>query len=302
MLKSLIQEKYENQHKEHQYTDLIKDLLENGSLVQGRNGNTLCSIGCGMHFSLENNSIPILTTKKVAVKTCLKELIWFISAHTNNQLLNDQKVHIWDLNGTREFLDSRGLTENKQNDLGPIYGHQWRHFNAQYKDCHTDYTNQGVDQLQKVIDDLKNPETRYSRRHIVCAWNPCQLDEMALPPCHVLFQFHVTQGNKLSCTLYQRSGDVGLGVPFNIFSYSALTHLIAKHCGLEPYEFVYFLGNAHIYEDHIDALKEQVKNEPYPFPTMTIKEVKENINDYEYTDFEIHDYVCHQKVKMSMVQ
>ena len=302
MLKSLIQEKYENQHKENQYTDLIKDLLESGSLVQGRNGNTLCSIGCGMHFSLENNSIPILTTKKVAVKTCLKELIWFISAHTNNQLLNDQKVHIWDLNGTREFLDSRGLTENKQNDLGPIYGHQWRHFNAQYKDCHTDYTNQGVDQLQKVIDDLKNPETRYSRRHIVCAWNPCQLDEMALPPCHVLFQFHVTQGNKLSCTLYQRSGDVGLGVPFNIFSYSALTHLIAKHCGLEPYEFVYFLGNAHIYEDHIDALKEQVKNEPYPFPTMTIKEVKENINDYEYTDFEIHDYVCHQKVKMSMVQ
>ena len=128
---------------------MIKDLLENGSLVQGRNGNTLCSIGCGMHFSLENNSIPILTTKKVAVKTCLKELIWFIRAHTDNTLLNEKKVHIWDLNGTREFLDSRGLTKNAENDLGPIYGHQWRHFNAEYKDCHQDYSNQGVDQLQK---------------------------------------------------------------------------------------------------------------------------------------------------------
>lgn len=302
MLKNLIKEKYEGKHKEHQYIDLIKDIIKYGTLVDARNGNTLCSIGCGMHFSLENNSIPILTTKKVAVKTCLKELIWFIRGHTNNELLKKQKVHIWDLNATREFLDSRGLVNNPENDLGPVYGHQWRHFNAQYEGCHHDYSGQGIDQLQKVIDQLKHPETRYSRRHIVCAWNPCQLDEMALPPCHVLFQFHVTQGNKLSCTLYQRSGDVGLGVPFNIFSYSAFTHLIAHHCDLEPYEFIYFLGNAHVYEGHIDALNEQVKKEPFPFPTIRIKTKKENINDYELEDFEINDYKCHEKVKMDMVQ
>ena len=302
MLKTLVKNSYKNKHPEYQYIDLINDIIENGGVVDARNGNTLCSIGAAMHFSLENNSIPILTTKKVAIKTCLKELLWFIRGQTNNEILKKQNVRIWDLNATREFLDSRGLFDNEENDLGPIYGHQWRHFNASYTNCHDDYNNKGIDQLEKVINDLKNPKTRYSRRHIVCAWNPCQLDEMALPPCHVLFQFHVTQDDKLSCTLYQRSGDVGLGVPFNIFSYSAFTHLIAHHCGLKPYEFIYFLGNAHIYENHVDALKEQVTKTPYEFPTISINSIKENINDYELNDFEINNYVCHEKVKMDMVQ
>ena len=132
--------------------------------------------------------------------------------------------------------------------------------------------------------------------------NPCQIDEMALPPCHVLFQFHVTQQNKLSCTLYQRSGDVGLGVPFNILSYSALTHLIAKHCDLEPYEFIYYLGNTHIYKEHVDALKEQIKRKPYDFPTINIKEKREDINDYILEDFEINNYKSHNTIKMNMNQ
>ena len=136
--------------------------------------------------------------------------------------------------------------------------------------CDSDYNGEGVDQLAQIIESLKNPATRTSRRMIMSAWNPCQLDQMALPPCHILCQFNVSDGNKLSCSLYQRSGDIGLGVPFNIASYSTLTHLLAKHCDLEAYEFVYFLGNAHIYQDHIDPLKEQLKREPYEFPIMTV--------------------------------
>ena len=299
MLKTLVKKSYK--HEEEQYLELIKDLFENSSIENGRNGDTFCSIGSAMYFSLENNKIPILTTKKVAMKTCLKELLWFIKGQTNNKLLKEQKVHIWDLNGTKEFLESRGLSY-EEDDLGPVYGHQWRFFNAPYTSCHEDYTNKGIDQLEKVIQDLKNPETRSSRRHIISAWNPCQLDEMALPPCHVLFQFHVTHGNKLSCSLYQRSGDVGLGVPFNIISYAAFTILIAKHCDLEPYEFIYYLGNTHIYKEHEEALRKQITREPYPFPTMQIREKRQNINDYVLDDFEIKDYQYHESIKMNMNQ
>lgn len=297
MLKNIIQQ--QNIHPENQYLNLIEELLQEGNLETGRNGNTYCNIGSAMYFSLENNTIPILTTKKVAVKTCLKELLWFIRGNTNNELLTQHGVHIWDANASEEFLKSRNL-EYQQGDLGPVYGHQWRFFNAKYKDCHENYSGQGIDQLQSVINDLKDPEKRFSRRHVISAWNPCQLDEMALPPCHVLFQFHVTRKNKLSCTLYQRSGDVGLGVPFNILSYSALTCLIAKHCGLEPYEFIYYLGNTHIYEEHVDSLKEQIKRTPFEFPKLNIKEVRENIDDYELDDFVITDYKYHEKIKMKM--
>lgn len=286
-------------HHEDQYLNLIKDLLNEGSFEEGRNGKNICGIGSAMYFSLENNEIPILTTKKVAVKTCLKELLWFIKGKTDNKSLKEEGVNIWNANASKEFLRSRNL-DYEEDDLGPVYGHQWRHFNGTYKSCRDDYTGVGVDQLQKVIDDLMNPETRYSRRHVVSAWNPCQIDEMALPPCHVLFQFHVTRGNKLSCSIYQRSGDVGLGVPFNIFSYSALTCLIANHCKLEPYELLYFLGNAHIYQEHIDGLKEQIKRKPYQFPSCRIKTRRKNIDDYELDDFIISNYQYHQQIKMQM--
>ena len=299
MLKRIVKEKYI--HPEEQYLQLIRDIIQDGSEFDGRNGNTICNIGNAMYFSLDNNCIPILTTKKVAVKTCMKELLWFIQGKTDNAILQDQNVHIWDLNAEKEFLERSGLSY-AENDLGPIYGHQWRHFNATYKDCHTDYTNQGIDQLSQVIENLKNPETRYSRRHIVSAWNPCQIKEMALPPCHVMFQFHVTEGDKLSCTLYQRSCDIGLGVPFNIMSYSLLTHLIAHHCGLVAHEFVYFMGNSHIYKDHIEPLKEQVQRKPYEFPRVAINTKRDNIDDYVIEDFTILDYQYHKSIQMKMVQ
>tara|TARA_R110002012_G_scaffold300571_2_gene500442 strand:+ start:3795 stop:4694 length:900 start_codon:yes stop_codon:yes gene_type:complete len=299
MLKNVVKKLYT--HEEEQYLQLIKDLLENGSLEKGRNGNTICGIGSAMYFSLEDNKIPILTTKKVAMKTCIKELLWFIQGHTNNKLLKEQNVHIWDLNGTKSFLESRNLSY-EEDDLGPVYGHQWRHFNASYGSCDDDYSEKGVDQLDRVLKDLKNPETRSSRRHVISAWNPCQIDKMALPPCHVLFQFHVTNGNQLSCSLYQRSGDVGLGVPFNIMSYAAFTILVAKHCDLEPLEFIYYLGNAHIYEEHKEALETQIQREPVPFPSLHIKEKRDNINDYTIDDFKVEDYQYHASIKMKMNQ
>jgi thymidylate synthase len=289
------------QHDEYQYLNLLNDILENGVMEKGRNGNTLSVFGSAMHFSLENGKMPILTTKKTAWKTCLKELLWFIRGDTNNEHLQSEGVHIWDGNGSREFLDSRGLVNNRVGDLGPIYGHQWRHFNADYKNCDTDYSGQGVDQLQEIIDTLKNPETRTSRRMVMTAWNPCKSNEMALPPCHILCQFNVTDGNKLSCSMYQRSNDECCGTPFNIASYSFLTHLLAKHCGLEAYEFLYFKGNCHIYEDHIEGAKLQLQRDPHPFPTLSIKYIRDNISDYKVEDFEIHDYQHHPHIKFEMI-
>ncbi len=289
-----------DKHEEYQYISLIQDIINSGELIKGRNGNTLTVCGGTMHFTLENNIIPLLTTKRVAWKTCLKELLWFIRGSTSNNELRTQNVHIWDGNASREFLNSRNLHHLPENDLGPVYGHQWRHFNAKYEGCDANYDKKGVDQLQNIIDILKNPDERHSRRMVMSAWNPCQLDEMALPPCHILVQFHVTQQNKLSCSLYQRSGDIGLGVPFNIASYSFLTHLIAKHCGLEAYEFFYHIGNCHIYDDHIHALQTQIQREPMQFPTVHVKTIHDTLEEYQFNDFEINDYVCHKKVKMEM--
>jgi len=286
-------------HDENQYLNLIKDIINEGSLIEGRNGNTLAVFGSAMHFSLENNIIPLLTTKKLAWKTCLKELLWFIRGSTNNEELQKQNIKIWNDNASRDFLDSRGLHHLKENDLGPVYGHQWRFFNAEYTDCHTDYTGKGVDQLKYIIDNLKHPTNRYSRRLIMSAWNPCQLDQMALPPCHVLAQFNVIN-NKLSCSLYQRSGDVGLGVPFNIASYCFLTHLLAKHCDLEASDFNYYLGNTHIYDDHISELKSQLNRKPYTFPTLMIKNTYDDINKYTIDDFDVFEYTYHDVIKMKM--
>lgn len=292
--------------EEMQYLNLIQKILERGTLEKGRNGNTISTFGESMRFSLENGKIPILTTKKTAWKTCLKELLWFIRGETNNKILQQQGVHIWHANTTREFLDSRGLTLYPEGMAGPIYGYQWRDFGASYncftgKSLNADHPFDGIDQLQEIIDQLKNPETRNSRRLILTAWNPKQLDQMALPPCHIMCQFNVHDGNKLSCAMYQRSNDECCGTPFNIASYSFLTHLLAKHCGLEAYEFVYFKGNCHIYEEHIEGAKMQLLREPFPFPTVSIKQVRGNINDYQVEDFEIHNYQHHPQIKFKMV-
>jgi thymidylate synthase len=286
--------------EEYQYLDLITDILEEGTMEEGRNGLTKSIFGAAMHFSLENGTIPLLTTKRVAWKTCLKELFWFLRGDTNNENLKKEGVAIWNDNASREFLDSRGLTHLRENDLGPVYGHQWRHFNAPYTTCDENYDGKGVDQLAQIIKCLKDPLQRTSRRMVMCAWNPCQLDEMALPPCHILAQFNVTGGNKLSCCMFQRSGDVGLGVPFNIASYSFLTHLLAKHCDLEPFEFIYYLGNAHIYDDHIESLEEQVKREPHAFPKIIIDKKCNSIEEYNIGNVTIENYICHETIKMKM--
>ena len=297
-----LQEDYSQNHEEDQYLGLIKRIFETGSEEQSRNGKVLSVFGNSMCFSLKDGTVPLLTTKKVAWKTCFKELMWFVKGSTSNDELREKKVYIWNDNSSREFLDSRGLTNNKEGDLGPVYGHQWRHFNAPYETCDTDYSGKGVDQLQNIITELKDPTKRASRRLVMSAWNPEQLEEMALPPCHILVQFNVREGKYLSSSLYQRSGDVGLGVPFNIASYSFLTHILAKHCGLIADEFVYFLGNAHIYEEHIEPLKTQVTQTPFEFPTMSIKQIHENINDYTLDDIEWNsEYKHHQTIKMKMI-
>jgi thymidylate synthase len=298
--------------EEYQYLNLLENIIENGTWEEGRNGKTKSIFGEIMRFTLKDGKIPILTTKKTAWKTCLKELLWFIRGQTCNKILNEQGVHIWDENASREFLDSRYLHHYPEGILGPIYGYQWRNFNGQYNICNCKtFTNcscndnsswqNGFDQLQQIIDALKDPTQRTSRRLIMTAWNPCQLDEMALPPCHIMCQFNVHDGNKLSCAMYQRSVDCILGQPFNIASYSFLTHLLAKHCGLEAYEFIYFMGNCHLYENAIDAAKLQITRESYPFPTLSIKQIRDNINDYQFEDFEIHNYKSHDKIKVAMI-
>ena len=291
-----------NNNEEYQYLNLIKDVLNNGYWENTRNGKTITKFGVNMRFSLKDNNFPLLTTKKMAWKSCAEELFWFIRGSTDNEELKNKNVKIWNANSSREFLDSRGLYNNKENDLGPIYGFQWRHFNASYNGRYPNYENKGVDQLQRIIDDLKNIKTRNSRRHILTSWNPCQIDEMALPPCHLLCQFNVRDNKYLSCALYQRSGDIGLGVPFNIASYSLFTIILARHCDLIPDEFVHFIGNAHIYENHIDSLKEQIDRVPLPFPKIQIKNYYNNINDYNINDIEwISDYKHLDSIKMDMV-
>lgn len=289
--------------EEQQYLDLIQNILDNGTWEEGRNGRTKSIFGASMRFSLANGKIPILTTKKTAWKTCLKELLWFIRGETDNKLLQQQGVHIWDGNSSREFLDSRGLHTTKTNIIGPGYGFQWRHFNSPYDNQSGKalIPSLGIDQLQQIINELKDPAKRNSRRLVMTAWNPSQLNQMALPPCHIMCQFNVHDGNKLSCAMYQRSNDEACGTSFNIASYSFLTHLLAKHCGLEAHEFVYFKGNCHIYEEHIEGMKTQIGRKPFPFPTVSIKEVKENINDYQVEDFVVIGYQHHDPIKFQMV-
>lgn len=289
-------------HQEEQYLNLLREILERGTWEEGRNGRTKSVFGNSMRFSLQNDTIPILTTKKTAWKSCLKELLWFIRGDTDNKILQNQNVHIWDGNTTREFLDSRGLQHYREGLIGPGYGFQWRHFNAAYNaDTGSPRDEPGIDQLTQIVEALKDPAQRTSRRLIMTAWNPLQLNEMALPPCHIMCQFNVHDGNKLSCAMYQRSCDVPLGCPFNIASYSFLTHLLAKHCGLEAYEFVYFMGNCHIYEDHVEPMRTQIERKPFEFPTIEIKTLRDNINEYELEDFVINGYQSGEQIRMNMV-
>ena len=282
-------------HPERQYLNLIKYIIKYGNVTKSRNATTINTIGTMSKYTLVNNTLPLLTTKKVAWKTCLKELLWFISGDTNNSTLKSQNVGIWNGNSTREFLDSRNLMNYEEGELGPIYGYQWRNWNAPYLGMDVNHRENGIDQLETIVKSLKHPTERYSRRLILSAWNVDQLNQMALPPCHVLSQFHVLDDNKLYCTLYQRSGDVGLGVPFNIASYAFLTHMLANVCNLEATELTHYIGNAHIYENHIEGLQEQVKRKPMDLPTLHI--AKKPFWDLNFEDFKLTNYNHHPIIK-----
>jgi len=283
---------------EIQYLDAIKKILLSGCLKKDRTGTgTLSIFGMQMRYDLRDSTMPLLTTKRVFFRGLAEELLWFIKGSTNAKLLAEKDVHIWDANGSREFLDNLGLTEREEGDLGPVYGFQWRHFGAEYTTMHDNYDDQGVDQLQQVIDQIKtNPD---DRRIIMSAWNPKDLPKMALPPCHALCQFYVANG-ELSCQLYQRSADMGLGVPFNIASYALLTHMIAHVTGLKPGNFIHTLGDAHVYMNHKEPLQEQLSREPKAFPKIHFARKVESIEDFKFEDFVLKDYKPHPKISMEM--
>ncbi len=260
-------------HPERQYLALLADILANGVQRGDRTGTgTLGVFGRQIRFDLAKG-FPVLTTKKLHLRSIIIELLWFLKGDTNIAYLKDNGVRIWD-----EWADENG-------DLGPVYGKQWRSWATP--------DGRVIDQISALVENLKtNPS---SRRHIVTAWNPADVDDMALPPCHCLFQFFVADG-KLSCQLYQRSADVFLGVPFNIASYALLTLMVAKVVGLEPGEFVHTFGDAHLYLNHLDQAREQLTREPYPFPTMTIAD-KRDLFGFEYEDFTLEGYQAHPHIK-----
>ncbi|HWT52482.1 MAG TPA: thymidylate synthase [Caulobacter sp.] len=260
-------------HPERQYLALLADILENGVQRGDRTGTgTLGVFGRQIRFDLAKG-FPVLTTKKLHLRSIIIELLWFLKGDTNIAYLKDNGVRIWD-----EWADENG-------DLGPVYGKQWRSWTAP--------DGRVIDQISNLVENLKtNPS---SRRHIVSAWNPADVDDMALPPCHCLFQFFVADG-KLSCQLYQRSADVFLGVPFNIASYALLTLMVAKVVDLEPGEFVHTFGDAHLYLNHLDQAREQLTREPYPFPTMTIAD-KRDLFGFSYEDFMLEGYQAHPHIK-----
>lgn len=257
-----------------QYLDLCKHVLENGVKKEDRTGTgTYSTFGYQMRFDLQDG-FPLLTTKKLHMRSIIHELLWMLKGDTNIHYLQENGVRIWN-----EWADENG-------DLGPVYGHQWRSW--------TSADGKTIDQITDVISQIKtNPD---SRRLIVNAWNVAEIDQMALPPCHCFFQFYVANG-KLSCQLYQRSADIFLGVPFNIASYALLTMMIAQVCDLEPGEFVHTLGDAHIYANHIEQINLQLTREPRELPKMVINPKVKNIFDFKYEDFEIQDYHPHSHIK-----
>ena len=285
-------------HGENEYLQLLHKVLTEGSVTEGRNGKTKSLFGERMVFDLAKG-FPLLTTKKMGYRTILRELLWFLSGSTNNRDLKDKNVHIWDENASREFLDSRGLSY-REDDLGPVYGFQWRHFGADYQDCDSDYKGKGYDQIKRIVQQIR--EEPESRRIILSAWNPPELDKMALPPCHVMCQFHVDQAKGLlDCQLYQRSGDMFLGVPFNIASYAFLTHILAHLTGLKAGKLIHVLGDAHIYEAHCEQVSKQLKRVPVSFPTIQISEELTDIDAIDEHMIQIVGYQSYPRIRAPMI-
>jgi thymidylate synthase len=283
------------------YLDALEDILETGEERITRNSVTLSKFGISLDFDI-SSSFPLLTSKRIYWKGVLFELLWFINGNTNANILRNNKVHIWDANASRQFLDSRNLSTYEEGDCGPIYGFQWRHWNAKYDGCNKDYTNKGIDQLNQCIELIKHDPT--SRRIFMSAWNPEQLDEMCLPPCHVSYQFYVSNNRELSCITYQRSGDMFLGIPFNIASTACLVYIIAHLTNCTPGKIILNIGDAHIYKSHIDPVKQQLRNRHklYDLPQLNIKSRGQTkLEDYIYDDFEITNYICNPTIKTEIV-
>ncbi|ERS97570.1 thymidylate synthase [Sporothrix schenckii ATCC 58251] len=331
----------EGNKEEDQYLDLVREILETGEHRPDRTGTGTYSLFAPrpLKFALHRRDaasgdvvpvLPLLTTKRVFTRAVIEELLWFVRGETTSTTLAAKGVKIWDGNGSRAFLDQMGFTDREDGDLGPVYGFQWRHFGAAYQDPHTDYAGQGVDQLAEVVRKLK--ETPFDRRILLSAWNPRDLPQMVLPPCHMFAQFYVSYPDAprrrttsttaaatahppppsapstastasvghLHCQLYQRSCDMGLGVPFNIASYALLTHMLARVCGLVPGSLTHVMGDAHVYVDHVDALETQLARVPRAFPTLTIRNDGSSIDGWQLEDFVIEGYNPYKAIAMKM--
>ena len=278
---------------EYQYLNILKKVKENGIIKNGRNGKTYSYFGDILKFNIENQ-FPLLTTKKVFFKGVVEELLWFLRGSVNSKELEEKGVNIWKGNSNREFLDANGFYDYDEGYLGPIYGFQWRSFNGE------------IDQLKYVLNELN----KNSRRIIINAWNPCQLNKQVLPPCHILYNFYIDDDKNLSCMMFMRSSDLFLGLPFNIASTALLTYIIAKVMGLNVKEIAISICDLHIYEEHLEAVEEQLKREPYNLPKLKInKDVDINLSIDEkirwiekltFEDFELIDYNCYPIIRAIM--
>lgn len=292
--------------EEAEYLMLLQNILQYGKERTDRTGvGAIGQFGTNLRFSLRNNRVPMLTTKKMFLKGVVEELLFFLRGETDTKLLESKGVNIWKGNTSREFLDKKGLKHFPEGSMGKGYGYQWRKFGAHsdeldYESRAYESTAQGVDQLAQVIHTLKTNPT--DRRIIMSAWNPAQLDRMALPPCHMMVQFYVND-NKLSAQFYMRSVDTFLGLPFNLLSYAILTRIIAHTVGMEAEELIFVGGDTHIYKNHIEQVKEQISREPFQFPTLLIKKELKDVKDIEelkLSDFEIQGYESHPSIKADM--
>lgn len=288
--------------QELQYLDVMREIREKGHYRQTRNAKTFSLFGKHMVFDLQDNQFPLLTTKKMAIKSIFKELIFFLTGQTDSKILEQNKVMIWKGNTNQEFIDNMRLPY-QEGDMGPMYGFQWRHFNAEYKGCQENYNNNGIDQLAEVVELLK--KDKYSRRILMTTYNPEQAKQGVLYPCHGLtVQFGIEGEDLLCCHMYQRSGDWFLGVPFNIASYSFLVHILCMLTGLKPGKLYISMGDVHIYEQHLEVVDEQLKRAPYSFPKINFKKTINDLSEVgslTTDDFEFIDYQHHDPIKASMI-
>ncbi len=285
-------------HPEYEYLNLLEKVLYTGEQRHTRNAYTISRFGESIEFDL-SMGFPLLTTKKMFFKGIVEELLWFIRGDTNAKHLNDKGVRIWNGNSSREYLDRIGHSDYPEFCCGPIYGFQWRHFNAPYSGCDSDYSGSGVDQFAECIRQIREEPT--SRRILFTGWNPCQLNEMVLPPCHVMYQFYVHNDNRLDCHMYQRSGDIFLGVPFNIASTALLTHIVAAYTGKIPGKIRISFGDLHIYDVHTNAVRQQLHRMPFKFCDLSIVNIPQRIEDMTMENVVVSNYVSNDAISAPMI-